>query len=67
MELIWFTLIKLLLQVFLRFCFLRCVSHQLLIFPLKEDDKGPRTAEPLLKLLAMSINKPVGGISDSPS
>ena len=37
MELIWFTLIKLLLQVFLRFCFLSCVSYQLLIFPLKED------------------------------
>lgn len=66
MELIWFTLIKLLLQVFLRFCFLRCVSYELLILPLKED-KGPRIAEPLLKLLAMSINKPVGGISDSPS
>lgn len=51
-----------LLQIFLRFCLLGCVSHQLLIFPLKENKIwGPRIAEPLPKLLAMGINMPVGG------
>ena len=68
MEVIWFILIKLLLQVSLRFCFLRCVSHQLLIFPLQEDKiRGLRIAEPWLKLLAVGINMPVDGISESPS
>ena len=32
--------------------------------PEGRQNKGPRTAEPLLKLLAICINKPVGGISE---